>query len=338
MSRTFVFVIVLGAVTSGCKRHAVPAADPAPAAAPAPTTTSAPPPAPPPTLIVGGPRGLQELGADGKLLRRISRHAALRPRWLPGHHELLFLSPSGAAEVGAAPVTVLRRVAVADGAEKVVAKLGKMTVCKPSDEAGEGDADANASPLAPQSDDDFTVDKSGAFACLQLMDRNINMMDYHVSVHIDLSTGKIERRVVHGDCTLADGLDKGEAFSCDAAEPPEVPVPPHLSKPADWDVRTSARSGRWVVLEGNEETGDYIHHDALLLDVGKKQLYPLRKGKWPQPLSPAELEHLDQIRDQTAGTVGESDVRFVDGDLLIVDRLVVVPGVRAFAVDGDVVR
>ena len=109
-------------------------------------------------------------------------------------------------------------------------------------------------------------------------------------------------------------------------------------KPDGWDVRAVAPSGRWVLLTGNEQSEDYIHFDALLLDTGKHELFPLRAGRWPRPLSAAQRGELERIGDKTTGIVGESDVRFLEGDILVMDELVVVPEQRIFKIGGDVAR
>lgn len=82
---------------------------------------------------------------------------------------------------------VLERISLSDGKRLRVAKLPPFACAGQSSDGS--DAEATAFPdlgLAIQAPGDFVVDKSGALACLTLMDRNLNMASVLVGVQVDL--------------------------------------------------------------------------------------------------------------------------------------------------------
>ena len=114
----------------------------------------------------------------------------------------------------------------------------------------------------------------------------------------------------------------------------------------EYSPETSSPSGRWVVLGGDVSEGDYIHRNLVLLDRAKGDIYPIRSGRaWPAPLRPVGKRTPPQLKtpiENTAEAVGETDVRWLgaseESELLIVDDLVVKPGVAAFSVKGQIAR
>ena len=108
---------------------------------------------------------------------------------------------------------------------------------------------------------------------------------------------------------------------------------------------TTWPSGRWSVLRGDVEEGDYIHARLLLLDRDKGELFRIAESRsWPPPLRPKGKHGLPQIKTPVAtiDVIGESDVRWLgssaESELLVVDSLVVKPGHYAFSVDGEIAR
>ena len=113
----------------------------------------------------------------------------------------------------------------------------------------------------------------------------------------------------------------------------------------DYQVEATSGSGRWLVLGGDVEEGDYIYRRLVLLDRQDGTLYPLGEepGPWPKPIGRV---------GQAARTVGtpvaqaalvpyEDELRWLQGgsgDLLVFGRLIVLPGKPSFAVDGEVAR
>lgn len=320
-----ILVASLGALAaSACHRHSPATATSAPPPSTPPAAVAPPPASGLAALVVSSRTGTDALGPDGQPLRHLSRTPAAAPRWLPGHQSLLFLGTSRAG------IRDVRRVSLAGGDETIVAYLGPMRVCKGT---------AREPSLAPQSPDDFLVDAKRNVACLQLLDRNANMADVNVSLQIDLTSGAVARRaVMTSGCELVDGLASGDAFHCDDPVPPPIDDWSNLSRPDEWDLRAASPSRRWALLQGNENDGDAVHFDALLYDTQSHAIFPLVAGAWPPPLDAARRAHLDQLHGHTRDIVGESDVRWLGDDLLVVDQLLVQPGQRVVRVAGDVIR
>jgi hypothetical protein len=105
------------------------------------------------------------------------------------------------------------------------------------------------------------------------------------------------------------------------------------------------------VLGGDVSEGDYIHRSLVLLDRTTGELFPIRPkgGAWPAALprpaaavpdKPAPKLKLPVQR--TVSVVGETDTRWLGttaaSELLVVDALVVRPGVASFLVDGQLAR
>ena len=322
-------------------------------------------------LIVGSKRGLEAWQPDGSGKRMISRGVALRPRWIDATRVLVIVSRDSDLAKGAR----LERISLSDGKRSKVAKLPPFACKQPADAKPDSTQESQLD-LAIQDPSDFVVDKGGQKACISLMDRNINMMTYALEVAIDLKKGKVERWLTAGGdtCIPPDGVELAESeakLDCSAAErspQSQVVAPPFpftftengilkkgqgeegdpvLKIPgyAPNEDATSP-SGRWMVLSGDQEDGDYIHRSLVLLDREKGEVFPLRLSRtWPAPLRAGGKQKLPHIKTpiaKTSGAVGETDVRWLgtstDSERLIIDDMVVKPGVFSFSVDGEIAR
>jgi hypothetical protein len=360
-----------------------PARAPAPSSAPAPlpaadaaATTAAAPLVDPQAgaeIIVGSNRGLEAWRRDGSGKRMISKGAARYPRWLD-QQSVIVLRPAGEDDL--ARGGRLERIAIADGKRSRLAKLAPFA-CAGDPGGGGDDASAVSDPLSLnlQDESDFVVDASGRFACLTLMDRNINMSNVTLFVRVDLQTGKNARWFDPGEesCRLPDDVKAGKPDP-DAACSPRQPAreAPSASAPLrfafedeqvieqqpagghaararlpGYSAEKASPSGRWVVLGGDLEEEDYVHRQLVLLDRSTGDVYPIRPkaGAWPASLKPAGRKPRPQIATpvkNTAGVVGESDVRWLGlssaSEVLVVDTLIVRPGVASFDVHGAVAR
>lgn len=192
--------------------------------------------------------------------------------------------------------------------------------------------------------------------CIQLQDRNDNMMDIGVTYEVELATGAIKQTIRHSACpgskdmsagchvTLATGAaDKPAAKPFDITDGALVDhgkVGAKLS-PADYHEDSISPSGKWAVIGGNMSEGDYIHRDLFLLDRDSGKLYPLPEttATWPAPLAAADLAKLGDWSEKTTGAVGETAIVWLgNGDTLNIDHALIVPGSRIVQLAGALAR
>ena len=122
---------------------------------------------------------------------------------------------------------------------------------------------------------------------------------------------------------------------------PVLAIPGYTPDPSE-----PSPSGRWLVLSGDQEDGDYIHRGLVLFDRESGEVYPLvLRRSWPSPLRPVGKHNPPRIKTpiaKAAPAVGETDVRWLgtssDSEYLIVDDLVVKPGAFSFSVKGEITR
>lgn len=290
----------------------------------------------------------------------IHAEPAFHPRWLD-EGSVLVLRPNDADDL--AKGASLERIVVADGTRSRVAELSAFACQKVR-------GGAELFPLAIQSPWDFAVDATGRLVCMTLMDRNLNMKDIKVDVRIDLESGKVSRFIEVGQsCKPSRGVEIGHPRTpswqaCGRKERPASGrafrfafdegmivelVPGSRPSPrvrlSDYTAEDESPSGRWRVLGGDIEEGDYIHRRIVLLDREAGEVFPIPEapGAWPRPLEGSGAQPPFVIAlPKTASVVGETDLRWLGEDdaseLLVVDRLVVRPGGATFAVDGEVAR
>jgi hypothetical protein len=309
-----------------------------------------------PTILVGSTRGLEAWDLNGTRTV-MSAGFARHPRWIPDRSAVLAITGRSLVD-GKAKV---ERIQLATGKRRRVATL-------PSFSCGEAAGEEILKPSL-QSASDFRVDRGGKFACLTLMDRNLNMASLVLDVRVDLSSGRTERELLGpvDGCTPPSDVvadDKGESrVDCEPVTVREA-APPASAQPFGYeaggriiDGRTPSAlrvralrdfspgpvspSGRWVLLESEPEEGDYIYRDLLLFDRAQGAVFAVPTGasnRWPEALPVRKLSR----SPRTARVVGEDDVRWLDlepqADVLVVGDLIILPGERSFRVRGDVVR
>jgi hypothetical protein len=322
-------------------------------------------------LIVGSKRGLEAWQRDGSNKRTISRGTALHPRWIDDSNILVVAS----REPNLAKGVRLERISLGDGKRSTVVKIPPFACKQPSDVDSDGFSAQDLS-LDIQDPTDFIVDKGGRKACITLMDRNINMMNLSVEVLVDLTDGRVDRWLSSGEksCIPPAKVRVGQMtanLSCSAAERSKQSAKDAAPFPFTFtdngvlrrgqDERGEAvlkirgyqpasegvsPSGRWMILNGDQEDADYIHRSIVLLDRAKGEVYPIHERRsWPAPLRPSGKQKLPQIKTPIADAcpaVGETDVRWLgnsaDSELLIIDDLVVNPGAFSFSVKGRIAR
>jgi hypothetical protein len=321
---------------ASCRPKSTGAPSPSPEPLPPASAASAEPPreatttpGAPPTLVVADEHGVREVGYDGTVVRTLTKTPAQRPRFVPGGKDIVFYTR---------PQGELRRISLETGGEHSVAVLPRtFKTCDrmPSYPPGHvfllGDLDV-------QGDEDFAVDAAGTRACMTLMDRNANMLNVRIELEIDLSSGVVRHRVqIGGDCTKAKAAWRG----CEGArEPPPRAAPFPLASLGEGPELTEeavAPGARWSVLSVPGDVADYVYRSLFLLDRERKRIFPIVAGPFPAPLAPGEASRNKDGRG-TVYAVGETPVRWLGGDALLVGGLLVLPGQRGVDVGGEVAR
>jgi hypothetical protein len=310
-------------------------------------------------VIVGSPRGLEAWRLDGSGSRTISKGMALHPRWLDDQQVLVLVYRDDDLAKGGR----LERISLRDGKRSRVVKLPPFA-CQPTTH-GNPDAGPETSgqeawfSLNLQDPSDFTVDRKNQRACLCLMDRNVNMMDYAVELAADLKTGKVRRWLSLGGetCVPPAGVKVGDRparWECPVDDVSTGEQVPTASLPFSFDDKGVLKkgfketgepvlmipgyspeyhglspSGRWLVLGGDQEDADYIHRGLVLLDRQAGEVYPIvERRSWPAPLRPRTKpgkRRLPRIKTPIANAcpaVGETDLRWL-GDSAESEYLIV---------------
>lgn len=286
------------------------------------------------TLLVAGEQGVREVGLDGKTLRVISREKASNPRRMPDGKSLLYLVP-GKPE--------LRRMDLQTGASSKVAALPRsFRVCKQPEQDEE--QVLKFADLDVQSAGDFVVDKSGMAACLELMDRNLNMADVIINVRVPLQGGA----KVQWATSMPDGCPGPKLTSCEPVRSP-LAVPPAGSYDVEdgWLVsgkRRVARLGKgafhnelvspgglWAIISGIVDEGDYIYRALFLLNRRDGTIRTI--GKRSVVLARKQLRTMDA---ESEVAVGETTIRWITDDVLLIDSKLVFPGKGLIELGGEV--
>jgi hypothetical protein len=287
------------------------------------------------SLYVAGEKGVREVGLDGSTVRALTHTPARWPRLLPGGKALLYV----ATDKGE-----LRRVALDGGADSKVAALpASATVCAPTGDAEPGRV-FELHELGVQEDADFIIDRGGGAACLSLKDRNVNMLNIDVHVRVELGSGKMASAIF-----FPEGCPGAPVADCEAAAAPPPPAP----AAAPWDVKdgwlvhdgkkvarlgqgefgveTVAPGGRWAVIHGPNVEADYIHRSLYLLERSTGVLRAIDAKATIIP-----RKRWRKMTVETLDAVGESTIRWLGADVLLVDQALVFPGKGLRELDGDV--
>jgi hypothetical protein len=334
------------------------------------------PVAPPRPLIVGSEDGLFRVSVEDGKAELISAGPALYPRYIDAE-TVVVVNPVD--RNGLQRGAQLERVALSDGTRTRLAKLPAFR-CKGSQ--------AEDFSLDVQAPEGFQISKDGSRACLDLLDRNTNMASINVEVEIDLQSGKAKRALTIGEeeCVApADARKKkgtSDWLGCLEREPAttqsalatRAPFPfafahapvvqddpePRGAKQSGegarkiklqgYGLENMSPSGRWLLLSGDEEDGDYLYRRLVLGDRTNGAFYVVPedldvegKKPWPTPLAnPVEATEAVKRPIESAGLVeGEADLRWLGepgAELLVVGRLVLRPGDSLFRVAGEIAR
>lgn len=288
------------------------------------------------TLVVAGEGGVREVGLDGKTLRTISRERASHPRRMPDGKSLLYLVPSKAE---------LRRMDLATGTSIKVAALPRsFRICKQPQQDAE--QILQFAELDVHSARDFVLDKSGEAACLELMDRNINMASVIINLRVPLvGGGKVQRAISMPHNCPGPKLPACEPASSAVAVPPAgaydledgwlVAGKKRVVKLGKGDFHTDAVSpgGTWAVISGNIEQGDYIYRSAYLLSRRDGTIRTV--GKRGVVLPNKQLRTMDAPSESV---VGETPIRWISDEVLLIGSKLVFPGKGLVELSGEVAQ
>lgn len=223
-------------------------------------------------------------------------------------------------------------------------------------------------------------------ACFEVMDRNLNMASVVAQIEVDLHTSAVRSRITWlledepSSCTAIAEAEE-EALPCTALlrararaastrgraraasytvrvvaggargllVPPSGPgrrlaiVAPSLE--------TISPDGRWGVLGGNPEEGDYIYRSLWLVDLVRGRVFGLagaggeqedesgsaQARPWPAPLPARVLADAERIREAGFGAAGETSVRWMGDALVLGETVLVRPGRSIVRLPGPLV-
>jgi hypothetical protein len=220
---------------------------------------------------------------------------------------------------------------------------------------------------------DFVADPSRNRACVSLSDGGENLT---VFMGIDLVKGTIRQLVETAPpgCRLPDGVrtqdlrdrdDCARLSTVQGARPIRadalafefkghsllklgVPskrgrITARLPEYQEEGPDSLSPSERWQLLSGEIEEHDFTYRKLVLVDMRSGAVFPLPKepGAWPSPVRPGARKAI-HVPSGTLTATGESDVRWMgfseDTEGLVVDHLIIRPGVGAFSVKGSVAQ
>ncbi len=200
-------------------------------------------------LLVSTEDGITAYTADLALLAKVTKSPGRYLHADPKNRALFFFVDRR-----------LVRLDLVSGQEKTVATVPELT------HACFGGGDQAVSPLAYiQRDEDIVIDVAHGFACLNVQDRNVNMMSVSIGYRIALDTGAVVQKTTF---TLDDCRAPGETQQadgpCQAGDLMSGPAP--LSASKRWELVRDADLG---------EQGDYIYSATLMTDKQTNTTYAI---------------------------------------------------------------
>lgn len=315
-----------------------------------PATPTTIDPIAPPRLLIANAEGLHEYDLDGKRLTTLATGAAASPRVL-ADGRVVFLRPDAKLELW---------MHTPGGETKRVAELPQAwngETCK----AEIGKPGQDVEPLALQAPGDFRLDPTKQEACIRLQDRNDNMVSFGVVVWVDLGEGKLRQQAMvdlEGEC--AKGEDAGHCydFPLERPRPPATPAAfaysyesetGKLSGP-DGSATTICRegggecamveqrspSGRFELLSGEMDSGDYIYRELIVLDRQTGKLSTIGSAPDHGLLAVEAKAVFEGVHGNWQLFAGETDVRWLNQDRLWIEGLLIDPSKPALVkIDGD---
>lgn len=223
-------------------------------------------------------------------------------------------------------------------------------------------------------------------ACFEVMDRNLNMASVVAQIEVDLHTSAVrswitwvlsdEPSACHAiseaeqaalPCTQlfrrrareADTRGRARAGRWSVREtrsdPPMGLLVPPTGRARRLAIRephleTISPDGRWAVIGGNRDEGDYIYRSLWMLELTTGRIFGLGEDddgdddnpapavrRWPAPIAPRELAHAQRLIDAAYGVIGETSIRWRGNTLVLGDSVIVTPGRSIVRLPGAIV-
>jgi hypothetical protein len=315
---------------------------------------------------VGSDRGLEIWNLDGTVKRTVTRTPAPHPRWLNDTTVLVIEGVDLHGEPGQ-PV-ILSKIDLQTGKTTVVSQVRPIGCAKEVTEF-----EMPGMTLGLRQELDFVADPSRNRACVSLSDGGENLT---VFMGIDLATAAVHQIVETAPrgCRLPDGVRaqdlrdrddcarnsnvsrarpiKANALAFDfkghsilklSAPSRRGRVTARLPEYQEEALESLSASERWQLLSGEVEEHDFIYRKLVLVDKRSGAVFPVPKesGTWPSPVRPGARRAI-RVPSGTLTATGESDVRWLGFDenteVLVVDQLIIRPGVGTFSVQGSVAQ
>ncbi len=328
-------------------------------------------------LVTSRERGVLQLDDAGTVTAVLTSTPAVVGRMRDAAH-VVFLTPTN---------NELRELDLTSHAERVVATLpGDVGLGCGGQWGSDAEGDARRAPYLVG--DQLMFASSMAVdadrACFEVMDRNLNMASVIAQIEVDLRTASVrswltfvtedrasscvaipeaeadalpctqllrvrarqERaggRLGVGGWTLRDQGERGVIVGPDGARRRLAIVQPVLE--------TVSPSGRWAVIGGNREEGDFIYRSLWLLDLRRGLVFPIAASReeepetgartvapWPRPLTRRELADAPAMMRHAYGVTGETAIRWLGRTLVLGEALLVTPGRGTVVLPGPLVR
>ena len=125
-----------------------------------------------------------------------------------------------------------------------------------------------------QSQGDFTFSKTDReVVCLDLMDRNFNMMSIGMNASFNLKSGQSRSVITQDPNKDTDSLEDAEIES-------KSICPVNYSSALEIHSQTKSKEGRYIVNVEDGDDGDYFYSDVTLIDRGPKRNQSKVLAEW----------------------------------------------------------
>jgi len=327
-------------------------------------------------LVTSRERGILQVDDAGTVAAVVTSTPAVVGRMRDATH-VIFLTPA---------TNELRELDLTSRTERVVATLpGDVGLGCGGQWGSDAEGDARREPYLVG--DQLMFASSMAVdadrACFEVMDRNLNMASVIAQIEVDLRTAAVRSWltfVLEDRASSCVAIPEGEADALPCTQLLRLRARQERSggrpgvdswTPRDHGERgaivgpngarrrlaivqpmleTVSPSGRWAVIGGNREEGDYIYRSLWLLELRRGLVFPIegptdvepettvRAPRWPPPLSPRELADPEAMIRHGYGVAGETAIRWLGRTLVLGERLLVTPGVGSVVLPGPLVR